>query len=47
VGFSSDNDLNYPWTDMETARDAFSAIKDFIFNKAPEFSSRPLFVHAL
>jgi carboxypeptidase C (cathepsin A) len=47
VGFSSDDDLNYPWTDQETARDAFSAIKDFIFNKASEFANRPLFVPPL
>lgn len=44
VGFSSDKDKKYPWTDEETAGDAFAALKDFIFNKAPEFADRPLFV---
>jgi carboxypeptidase C (cathepsin A) len=44
VGFSSDKDIYYPWTDLETAQDAFAAIKDFIFVKAPEFSNRTIFV---
>lgn len=35
VGFSSDKDKSYPWTDEETAEDAFAALKDFIFVKAP------------
>jgi serine carboxypeptidase-like clade II len=38
VGFSTDTDAKYEWTDEETALDAFTAIKDFIFNKAPEFA---------
>jgi carboxypeptidase C (cathepsin A) len=35
VGFSSDKDKQYGWTDEETALDAITALKDFIFNKAP------------
>lgn len=35
VGFSSDKDKKYPWTDLETAQDAFAALKDFLFVKAP------------
>jgi hypothetical protein len=30
---------------METADDAFTALKDFIFNKGPEFSNRSLYVN--
>lgn len=44
VGFSSDTDSKYQWTDSETAQDAFAALKNFIFSKAPEFAERPLFV---
>lgn len=44
VGFSSDKDKQYAWTDEETAMDAFTALKDFLFNKAAEFSNRSLFV---
>lgn len=29
---------------METADDAFTALKDFIFNKGPEFSNRSLYL---
>jgi len=35
VGFSSDKDQQYRWTDLEAAQDAFAAIKDFLFTKAP------------
>jgi carboxypeptidase C (cathepsin A) len=45
VGFSSDTDKSYPWTDQETAQDAFAALKNFLFVKAPEFANRTLFVH--
>ncbi len=44
VGFSSDKDKSYPWTDAETAQDAFAALKNFIFVKAPEFANRTLIV---
>jgi hypothetical protein len=35
VGFSSETDPHYHWTDEETARDLLFAISDFIFDKAP------------
>ena len=44
VGFSTDDDSSYVWTDEETANDAFAAIKDFLFKKAPEFANRTLYV---
>lgn len=47
VGFSSDTDPRYEWTDAETAQDALAALKDFLFNKAPEFAERALFVRVL
>lgn len=44
VGFSTDDDSTYHWTDEETARDALEAVKDFLFTKAAEFSNSSLFV---
>lgn len=34
VGFSSETNATYNWTDEETAADAFAAIHDFLFVKA-------------
>ena len=47
VGFSSDDNSTYEWTDEETAADAFAAIKDFLFTKSPEFANRSFFVTIL
>lgn len=44
VGFSTDKDPRYPWTDRETGDNAFQAIKNFLKVKAPEFHMRDLYV---
>ncbi len=44
MGFSSDKDLKYPWTDEETGDNAFQAIHNFLKVKAPEFHMRDLYV---
>jgi len=44
VGFSTDKDYDFHYTDDQTADDAFKAIKNFLQVKAPEFKSRDLFV---
>ena len=44
VGFSTDKDATFPYTDKLTADDAFAALKDFIFEKADEFKARNLFL---
>lgn len=44
VGFSTDKDYEYHYNDEQTANDAFTAIKDFLQKKAPEFKSRELFL---
>ena len=33
VGFSTETDPHYQWTDEETARDLLFAIADFVFEK--------------
>ena len=35
VGFSTNKEQNFNYTDKQTAEDAFAAIKDFLFTKAP------------
>jgi carboxypeptidase C (cathepsin A) len=47
VGFSTDRNMTYQYTDESTAKDAFQSLKDFIFTKAPEFANRPLYVSEL
>ena len=44
VGFSTDRDYDFHYTDDQTANDAFAAIKDFLFVKATEFRNSELFV---
>ena len=44
VGFSSDKDHKFHYTDNQTADDAFSALKNFLFHAAPEFENRKLYL---
>lgn len=44
VGFSSDTDMHYHWTDEETGDNAFQAISYFLKVKAPEFHMRDIYV---
>jgi carboxypeptidase C (cathepsin A) len=39
VGFSSDTDMSFNYTDPQTADDAFAAIRDFLTQKAPDLKS--------
>lgn len=45
VGFSTDKDYEFHYTDDQTADDAFKAIKNFLQVKAAEFKNREIYVN--
>lgn len=47
VGFSTDKNPEITYNDRQTADDCFVAIKDFMWNIAPEFTNRALYVKFL
>lgn len=44
VGFSSDTNPEIIYNDRQTADDCFVAIKDFLWNVAPQFKNRVLYI---
>jgi hypothetical protein len=44
VGFSTDTHPDIKYNDKQTADDCMVAIKDFLWNVAPEFTNRQIYV---